>query len=165
MGVGIAEVMNYPEFSTPNRTCWTKSRSFRQTHRRPCAGLSGFDLNAYIAAGVQSDHECTTVAEAMEKLNRGMFIMIREGSGTKNLLDLLPLITPENERHCFFCTDDRHPNDILSQGHINYMIKTAIHAGLEPITAVRLATLNTAEYFGLQKLGAVGRARPLIWWF
>ncbi|HQG44538.1 MAG TPA: adenine deaminase C-terminal domain-containing protein, partial [bacterium] len=119
-------------------------------------GLSGPDLAAYIAAGIESDHECTTVDEAREKLAMGMHIMIREGSGTKNLHDLLPLITRENERRCFFCTDDRHPDDILREGHINFIIKSAIKEGLDPVTAVRMATLNPAEYFGLRKLGAIG---------
>lgn len=155
--LGLGEVMNYPGVLNADPNVLDKIKIVpdkRVDGHAP--GLLGKDLNGYIAAGVQSDHECTTVAEAKEKLARGMYIIIREGSGTKNLLDLLPLITPENERHCFFCTDDRHPNDILREGHINFMIKTAIRAGLPPMTALRLATLNTAEYFGLHKLGAIG---------
>jgi len=155
--LGLAEVMNYPGVLNADPDVLDKIKIVpdkRVDGHAP--GLSGKDLNGYITAGVQSDHECTSVDEAREKLTRGMFIMLREGSGTKNLLDLLPLITRENERRCFFCTDDRHPNDILSEGHINFMIRSAIRAGLAPITAIRLATLNTAEYFGLQKLGAIG---------
>jgi adenine deaminase len=155
--LGLAEVMNYPGVLNAEPDVLDKIKIVpdkRVDGHAP--GLQGKDLNGYITAGVQSDHECTTVEEAREKLNRGMFVIIREGSGTKNLLDLLPLITPENERHCFFCTDDRHPNDILHYGHINFMIKSSIKAGLSPVTAIRLATLNTAEYFGLHKLGAIG---------
>ncbi len=155
--LGLGEVMNYPGVLNADPNVLDKIKIVpdkRVDGHAP--GLLGKDLNGYIAAGVQSDHECTTVQEAKEKLAAGMFVIIREGSGTKNLLDLLPLVTPENERRCFFCTDDRHPNDILHEGHINYMIKTAIRAGLSPITAIRLATLNTAEYFGLYKLGAIG---------
>lgn len=121
--------------------------------------LTGRDLNTYIAMGIRSDHECTTVEEAREKLRLGMHIMIREGTGTRNLRDLLPLVTPENERRCMFVTDDRHPNDILEQGHMNYMIKMAVAEGLPPVTAIRLATINTAEYFGLRRLGAIAPGR------
>jgi adenine deaminase len=155
--LGLGEMMNYPGVLNAEPDVLDKIHIV--TDKRidgHAPGLSGPDLAAYIAAGVESDHECTTVAEAQEKLALGMHIMIREGSGTKNLLDLLPLITPENERRCFFCTDDRHPWDILHEGHINFMIKSAIKAGLNPITAIRMATLNTAEYFGLRKLGAIG---------
>lgn len=121
--------------------------------------LTGRDLNTYIAMGIRSDHECTTVEEAREKLRLGMHIMIREGTGTRNLRDLLPLVTPANERRCMFVTDDRHPNDILEQGHMNYMIKMAVAEGLPPVTAIRLATINTAEYFGLRRLGAIAPGR------
>lgn len=163
--VGLAEMMNYPGLLEGDPDVLDKLRIVdgkRIDGHAP--GLSGFDLNAYIAAGVESDHECTTVAEAREKLRLGMYIMIREGSGTKNLRDLLPLVTPYNERRFMFCTDDRHPNDILKEGHINYIIKSAIDLGLDPIRAIRMATLNTAEYFGLKKLGAVtpGRKADLV---
>ncbi len=163
--VGLAEMMNYPGVleADPDVLDKLKIVSGKRIDGH-APGLSGQDLNAYIAAGVQSDHECTTVEEALEKLRLGMYIMIREGTGTKNLEALLPLVTPDNERRIMFCTDDRHPNDILDEGHINYMIKTAIASGLEPARAIRLATLNTAEYFGLQKLGAIapGRIADLV---
>jgi len=154
--LGLGEMMNYPGVLNNDKDVLDKlkiSGDKRVDGHAP--GLSGNDLNAYIAAGVESDHECTTEEEAREKLRLGMFIMIREGSGTKNLVDLLPLLTKENERRCFFCTDDRHPNDILEEGHINYIIKTAVKHGLDPLSAIRMATLNTAEYFGLRKLGAI----------
>ena len=163
--VGLAEMMNYPGLLEGDPDVLDKLRIVdgkRIDGHAP--ELSGKDLNAYIAAGVESDHECTTVEEAREKLRLGMYIMIREGTGTKNLHDLLPLVTPDNERHIMFCTDDRHPNDILNQGHINFIIKSAIQQGLDPIRAIRMATLNTAEYFGLKKLGAVapGRIADLV---
>ena len=155
--LGLAEMMNYPGVLNAEPDVLDKLKIVPDKRIDGHApGLSGQDLNAYIAAGVESDHECTTIEEAREKLRLGMYIMLREGSATKNLLDLLPLITKENERRCFFCTDDRHPNDILSEGHINYMIKIVIKAGLNPVTAIRLATLNTADYFGLKKLGSIG---------
>ena len=155
--LGLGEMMNYPGVLNAEPDVLDKIKIV--TDKRidgHAPGLSGAELAAYIAAGVESDHECTTVEEAREKLALGMYIMIREGSGTKNLHDLLPLVTPDNERRCFFCTDDRHPDDILHEGHINFIIRSAIKAGLNPVTAVRLATLNTAEYFGLRKLGGIG---------
>jgi len=163
--VGLGEVMNYHGVLAAEPDVLDKLRIVENKRIDGHApGLSGRDLNAYIAAGIESDHECTTVEEAREKLRLGMFIMIREGTGTKNLKDLLPLVTPENERRIMFCTDDRHPNDILTEGHINYMVKTAIQSGLEPCRAIRLATLNTAEYFHLDDLGAVapGKKADLI---
>ena len=163
--VGLAEMMNYPGVLNGDPDVLDKLKIVNDKRIDGHApGLSGADLNAYIAAGVQSDHECTTAEEALEKLRLGMYIMIREGTCTKNLKALLPLVTPDNERHIMFCTDDRHPNDILGEGHINYMIKTAVKSGLEPARAIRLATLNTAEYFGLHKLGAVapGRTADLV---
>ena len=158
--LGLGEMMNYPGVLEADADVLDKLKIVPDKRIDGHApGLSGKDLNAYIAAGVQSDHECTTVEEAREKLRLGMYVMIREGTGTRNLRDLLPLVTKENERHCFFVTDDRHPNDILEEGHINFMIKTAIKMGIDPITAIRLATLNTAEYFGLFKLGAIAPGR------
>ncbi len=117
--------------------------------------LSGKDLCAYISAQIKSDHECTTVEEAKEKLRLGMYIMLREGSVTRNLIDLLPLINPDNSRRCFFCCDDRHPKDLIEEGHVNHIIKTAIKGGIDPVTAIRMATLNTTEYFRLRNLGAI----------
>jgi len=117
--------------------------------------LSGRDLAAYISAGIKSDHECTSLEEAEEKLRQGMHIMIREGSAAKNLRDLVPLVTPQNARHFIFVSDDRHPADILKEGHIDFMIRSAIEEGLDPILALQIASLNAAEYFGLRDLGAI----------
>lgn len=158
--LGLAEVMNFPGVLELQGDLLDKIKIAGEKRIDGHApGLTGKDLNAYIAAGIGSDHECTTVEEAREKLRLGMYVMLREGTGAKNLVDLLPLITPENSRRCFFVTDDRHPQDILEEGHINHMIKTAIRHGLDPVTAVRMATLNGTEYFGLRKLGAIAPGR------
>ena len=163
--VGLAEMMNYPGVLAGDADVLDKLKIARDKRIDGHApGLSGPDLNAYIAAGVRSDHECTTVEEAREKLRKGMHIMIREGSATRNLRDLLPLVNDRNSRRFMWVTDDRHPNDILNEGHINYMIRTAIAHGLDPITAIQIGTINTAEYFRLEHLGAIspGRLADLV---
>jgi adenine deaminase len=126
--------------------------------------ITGPALNAYIAAGVGSEHECTTVDEAAEKLARGLYVLIREATNAHNLDSLLPLITPANSRRICFCTDDRIPQDLLEQGSIDYMVRRAIVYGIDPVEAVRLATLNSAEWFGLHERGAIapGRIADLI---
>lgn len=117
--------------------------------------LRGHDLNAYIAGGISSDHECTSLGEAREKLARGMWIFIREGSTEKNLEALLPLVNPTAAARCCFVTDDRHPEELLELGHLNYNVHKAIGLGLDPVTAFRLATINPANYFGLKYRGAI----------
>ena len=154
--LGLGEMMNYPGVLDADSDVLDKLKIVSDKRIDGHApGVTGKDLNAYISAGVQSDHECTTEDEALEKLRKGMFIMMREGSGTKNLKDLLPIVTAENERRILFCTDDRHPNDILGEGHIDFMVRTAVKEGINPITAIRMASLNTAEYFGLDLLGGI----------
>ena len=154
--LGLAEVMNYPGvvFRDPEVL-----RKIRLAGNKRVDGhapqLSGRDLAAYIIAGIKSDHECTTLEEANEKLRQGMYIMIREGSAAKNLLELLPLVTPQNARQFIFVSDDRHPADILREGHIDFMIKAAIKNGLDPILTLQIASLNAAAYFGLRDLGAI----------
>ncbi len=154
--IGLAEMMNYPGvlFRVP-----AVLEKLRIAGSRPidghAPGLSGMDLNAYVAAGVRSDHECTELDEAREKLRRGMHILIREGTTARNLQALLPLVTLSNSRMCHFCTDDRHPDTLLSEGHIDDIVRQAIAAGLHPVTAIQMATVNTAEYFCLQNVGAV----------
>jgi adenine deaminase len=121
-------------------------------------------LEAYVAAGIASDHECTNVEEAREKIRLGMRVMIREASNAQNLKALLPVITPWNARRILFVTDDRFPSDLIDQGHIDYIVRMAIHEGLDPITAIQIATLNAAEYFNLHDRGAIapGRRADLI---
>jgi adenine deaminase len=154
--LGLAEMMNFPGvlFRVPSVL-----EKIRIAGDHPidghAPGLSGLDLNAYIAAGVRSDHECTTLDEAREKLRRGMHIMIREGTTARNLHTLLPLVTQANARLCHFCTDDRHPDTLLSEGHMDDILRKAIAWGLPPVTAIQMATINTAEYFGLRTIGAV----------
>jgi len=154
--MGLAEMMNFPGvlFRVPSVL-----EKIRIAGNRPidghAPGLSGLDLNAYIAAGVRSDHECTSLDEAREKLRRGMHIMIREGTTARNLHTLLPLVTQANARLCHFCTDDRHPDTLLTEGHMDDILRKAIAWGLSPVTAIQMATINTAEYFGLRTLGAV----------
>ncbi|MBI5210241.1 MAG: adenine deaminase [Elusimicrobia bacterium] len=154
--LGLAEMMNYPGVIHGAEEVLEKIRIARGKRIDGHAPLvTGKGLNAYISAGIKSDHECTTVDEAREKLRAGMFIMIREGTAAKNLRALLPLVNSENSRKCLFVTDDRHLEDILSQGHMDHIVRSAIKLGVEPIRAIQMATINTAEYFGLKDLGAV----------
>jgi adenine deaminase len=154
--LGLAEMMNYPGVLFRDREVMKK---LALAEGRPvdghAPGLSGRDLSAYIAAGIGSDHECTTIDEAQEKMRAGMQIMLREGSAAKNLGDLLPLVTPKNAGRFLFVSDDRHPADILGQGHIDFMVRTAVEQGLEPILALQIASYNAARYFGLSHLGAI----------
>jgi len=165
--VGLAEMMNYPGVLSRDLDVLDKLKVAQRHGKRidgHAPGLSGRDLAAYIATGVSSDHECTTVEEAREKLRLGMYIMIREASGAHNLLDLLPLVTPANSRHFVFVTDDRHPADLLDEGHIDHLVRLAIHAGLDPVTAIQMVTINPAEYYGLNDKGAIvpGRRADLV---
>lgn len=165
--VGLAEMMNYPGVLFRDLDVLDKLKVAQRHGKRidgHAPGLTGHDLAAYIAAGVSSDHECTALEEAREKLRMGMYIMIREASTAHNLLDLLPLITPVNSRHCMFVTDDRHPADLLDEGHIDHLVRMAIHAGLDPVTAIQMATINPAEYYGLNDKGAIvpGRRADLV---
>lgn len=154
--LGLAEVMNYPGvvFRDPQVMKKIALAGKRRVDGH-APGLSGCDLAAYVCAGIRSDHECTSLEEAREKLSFGMYIMLREGSAAKNLRDLLPLVNYRNARQFLFVSDDRHPADILQEGHIDFMVKTAILQGLDPIIALQIASLNAAQYFGLSDLGAI----------
>jgi adenine deaminase len=154
--IGLAEMMNFPGVIFRDPEVLKKiemAKGKRIDGHAP--SLSGKGLSAYLTAGIRSDHECTTLKEAKEKLKNGMWIMIREGTTARNLKDLLPLVTPKNSRRLLFVTDDRHPKELLEEGHINSMVKRAIHWGLDPILAIQMATLNAAEYFRLDDLGAI----------
>jgi adenine deaminase len=152
--IGLAEVMNFPGvfLGVPEVLAKIEAAGDRPVDGH-APGLSGPPLNAYVAAGVGSDHECTQLEEARDKLRRGMHIFIREGTAARNLEALLPLVTPSNAANCSFCTDDRHPEDLLDEGHIDTLLRMAIARGLDPITAIQMATINTANYFGLRGLG------------
>jgi adenine deaminase len=154
--LGLGEVMNYPGvlFRDPEVMAKLALAEGRPVDGH-APGLSGRDLSAYISAGIGSDHECTTIDEAREKLRSGMHIMLREGSAAKNLRDLLPLVSPANASRFLFVSDDRHPADILGQGHIDFMVRTAVELGLEPVIALKIASHNAAQYFGLHHQGAI----------
>jgi adenine deaminase len=126
--------------------------------------VSGPWLNAYAAAGVGSDHEYTTREGAIERLRLEMYIHIREGTSERNLTELLPIVTPEYNRRCCFCADDRHLTDLVDDGHIDHFLRTAIDQGLDPITAICIATLNPAERFRLHDRGAItpGKRADLV---
>ena len=154
--IGLAEMMNFPGVILRNPDVLMKIEAAggkRIDGHAPM--LSGKGLYAYLVAGIRSDHECTTPKEAMEKLKGGMWIMVREGTAARNLKDLLPLVTPKNARRFFFVTDDRHPKELLEEGHINTIVGQAVRLGLDPILAIQMATLNAAEYFRLDDLGAI----------
>ena len=154
--LGLAEMMNYPGVIHRDPDVMNKlaAAGYRPIDGH-APGVAGRDLAAYVAAGIGSDHECTQVDEAREKLALGLHIMIREGTAERNLEALLPLANARNSIHCSFCTDDRHPADLLAEGSINYLVKRAVELGLDPVTAVQMATINTARYFGLRRIGAV----------
>lgn len=154
--LGLAEMMNYPGVVQGAADVLGKlalKGGLPVDGHAP--GLTGKQLYAYIGAGIRSDHEATTLKEAAEKLRAGMYLMVRYGSTAKNLKDLLPVITAQNSRRCIFVSDDLHTKDLLEQGHMNFILRRAVTFGLDPVTAIRMATLNPAEYFGLQDLGAV----------
>jgi adenine deaminase len=154
--LGLAEMMNFPGVIMGDPEIMAKIEVFNHKVKDGHApGLSGKDLSAYVHAGITSDHECTTLEEAREKLQLGMRIMIREGSAAKNLDALLPLVNEHNSRHCFFVTDDTDPGDIIEKGHINRLVRKAIQKGMDPLRAIQMATINTATYFRLHELGAV----------
>lgn len=157
---GLAEVMNFPGVINGKASVLAKLRQFAG---RPidghAPGVRGKPLNAYVIAGIGSDHECVTVEEAAEKLSRGLYILIREATNARNLKPLLPLITQSNCRRICFCTDDRQPADLLTQGSVDYMVREAIAFGIDPVDAIRMATLNTAEWFGLTDRGAIAPGR------
>jgi len=154
--LGLAEMMNYPGVLFADPEVLAKIEVFKNKVLDGHApGLSGKELAAYIGAGIRSDHECTSLEEASEKLRSGMRIMIREGSAAKNLDALLPLVKEHDSRNCFFVTDDLDPGDILEKGHINRLIKMAVGKGLDPIHAIQMATINPASHFRLKGLGAI----------
>lgn len=154
--LGLGEMMNYPGIVSGVDRLLEKAAAFSGRVMNGHAPLlSGRGLNAYVGAGFRSDHECTAVDEAMEKLRLGMYVMIREGSQERNLKDLLPVVSPVTVNRCMLVSDDLHPNDLLQRGHLDHAIGIAIEQGLDPVLAIRMVTLNTAQYFGLKDLGAV----------
>jgi adenine deaminase len=153
---GLAEMMNFPGVINLDQEVIDKLKLMQdKIIDGHSPSLSGKELNAYISAGISSDHECITAEEAMEKLRKGMYIMIREGTIAKNLKDLISIVNEKTVRRCLWATDDKHPSELLSEGHINYLIKKAVKLGLNPIYAIQMATINAAEHFRIPKLGAI----------
>jgi len=156
--LGLAEAMNYPGVIFKDPAILEKIRVSLRLGKRidgHAPDISEMDLNAYCAARISSEHECTTLEEAKRKLSVGMHIHIREGSTAKNLKALVGLITPETSQFCSFVTDDRNTLDLITKGHIDSMIQDAIGYGVDPILAIKVATISTARHYGLQYTGAV----------
>jgi adenine deaminase len=155
--IGLGEMMNFPGVVSGDEEVLKKiSASKGKVIDGHAPGLTGKELNAYLSAGIASDHESTNAEEGMEKLRRGTYLMIREGSSEKNLDALLPLVTDNTYKRCFFVVDDLSCSDLLWEGDIDAVVRKAIERGLEPVRAIQMATINTAEYFRLYDRGAIG---------
>lgn len=156
--LGLAEMMNYPGVIYGDRRTIEKIVVSQAHHKKidgHAPGLSGHALDAYISAGVYSDHECDTFENALEKLRKGQFIMIREGTAAQNLDALMPLLTEQYAHRCMFSTDDKHPHDLLNKGHIDYIVRKAIQNGADPILTIKVASHYAARYFLLNNKGAI----------
>jgi adenine deaminase len=156
--LGLAEVMDYPALHNANDSIIDKLTMTTKYGGKIDGHMAGLDTNAiniYKSAGVGTDHECTTVTDAKERLRRGMYLLIREGSVAKDLTSLIPVVTTNNARRCLFCTDDKHLDDLIREGSIDHNIRLAIENGLDPLLAIQLASLNAAECYGLSKKGAI----------
>lgn len=154
--LGLGEMMDYPGVLEKSAAALEKIRLAQgKIVDGHAPGLTGKELTGYIAAGIRSDHECVTPEEAMERLAQGMHVMLREGSAAHNLLQLLPAVNQYTVGRCLFATDDRHPEDLIEQGHINHMVKLAIQAGCDMAWVLQMATINAANYFRIGDLGAV----------
>ena len=154
--LGLGELMDYPSVVSAEDTVLDKiimSQGKIIDGHGP--NIRGQELNAYAVAGIKTDHECSTMEEMKDRLNLGMYILIREGSAARNLEILIKGVTKENSRRCLFCTDDKHPEDILMGGHIDNNLRLAVKHGIHPITAIQMATINVAECYGLKNLGAI----------
>jgi adenine deaminase len=155
--IGLGEMMNFPGVIFGDEKVLSKINAAKDRVLNGHApGVSGKQLNAYMSAGISSDHECTKLDEAREKLSRGMHILIREGSSEHNLDELLPLVTDNTYKRCIFVVDDRSCDDLLHQGDIDAVVRKAIKSGLDPVRAIQLATINTAEHFRLYRYGGIG---------
>jgi adenine deaminase len=154
--IGLAEFMNFPGVLAKDPVCMAKLEAFQGRHIDGHAPLlRGYDLNGYLAAEIRTDHETTAAEEALEKLRKGMHILVREGSVSKDLAALMPIITERNSPFIALCTDDRNPLDIADHGHLDHMIRTAIAAGVEPLAIYRAASISAARAFGLKDRGLV----------
>lgn len=160
--VALAEMMNYPGVIFEDDRVLSKisqARGYNRPIDGHAPGLKGLSLNAYLAAGIASDHECSTAKEAKAKLDLGMHIMVRQGIGARNLRALAPIINNRTAPRMMWCTDDRHPHDLLEKGHIDSIIRQAIELGVDPVIAIQMATFYPAEYFNLRNIGAIAPGR------
>jgi len=160
--LGLGEMMNYVGVVLNDEEVLKKillSEEYGKLTDGHSPGIEGTTLDAYTSAGIHTDHECDTPKELVERLRRGMYVMLRQGSACKNVLHLLKGVTSSNSQHCIFCTDDRQPESILEEGHINNNVKLAIADGLDPITAISMATINAAECYNLKDRGAIAPGR------
>ncbi|GAB6189122.1 adenine deaminase [Marinitoga arctica] len=156
--IALGEVMNFPGVINRDSELLTKIEILRHMYKKidgHAPGVTGKELNAYIDAFIRSDHECTTKEEALEKISKGMQVFIREGTAAKNLEALIEAVNVMNHHSFSFCTDDREPLDILKDGDIDYLVRRSIRKGVDPIIAIRMATINTARYYNLRSMGAV----------
>lgn len=153
--IALGEVMDFPSVLTSQPQMAAKLDLPLRLRDGHAPGISSQDLNAYYLAGIRTEHECSTVEEARERLRRGFAVMLRQGSAAHNLLDLLPVVNPENSRQCMLVTDDRHCSDLLAEGSIDHLVRLAIQAGAPPVRVIQMATINTARTFGLDDLGAI----------
>ncbi|MGM0875203.1 MAG: adenine deaminase [Bacillota bacterium] len=156
--LGLGEVMDFPSVFNQEETMLKKLIAANRLTKKidgHAAGISGDPLNVYLTAGIKTDHECVTPEEAYDRLKRGMYVMFREGSAAKDLASLLPVVTERNARRCLFVTDDKHLDDLIAEGSIDYSISLSIKEGLDPMLAYQMATINAAECFGLKTKGAI----------
>lgn len=156
--LGLAEVMDYLGIVRGDRELVRKlelARQFGKIADGHAPGLKGKEVNAYCTAGIESDHECSEKAEALEKLRRGQWIMIREGTAARNMESLKDLLKPPYSNRCMLVTDDRHPGDLIRTGHLDYLLRKAVEYGANPVTAIQMVTLHPAQYFGLKNRGAI----------
>ncbi|MEH7418390.1 adenine deaminase [Neobacillus drentensis] len=156
--LGLAEVMNSPAVVNADTDMISKLSDAKHLGKKidgHAAGLKGNDLNVYMSAGIRTDHESTTIDEARDRLRRGMYLMIREGTVAKDLNQLIPVVNERNARRCLFVTDDKHLDDLVHEGSIDHNVRQAIAAGLPPLTAIQMASINAAECFGLDDRGAI----------
>ncbi|MGA9290726.1 MAG: adenine deaminase [Anaerobacillus sp.] len=156
--LGLAEVMDYPSVAETTDSMMQKLHDARTNNKKidgHAAGLDSRALNIYKAAGIDTDHECITADEALERIKRGFYVLIREGSVAKNLTQLLPAVTERNARRFMFCTDDKHMDDLIKEGSVDHNVRLAVQQGMDPLLAIQMASLNVAECYGLKTKGAI----------
>ncbi|MEA1975729.1 MAG: adenine deaminase [Bacillota bacterium] len=154
--LGLGELMDYPSVINGDKEILKKMElAKRKIVDGHAPGLMNKELNAYMINGVKTDHECATIEEMKERLNRGMYVSIREGSASKDLKNLIGGVNEYNYRRCLFCSDDKNPEDLINKGHINYNVKLAIKSGIDPITAIQMATINASECYRLRDIGGI----------